>query len=53
MRRDHEDVRDALLHGDCNQMALVLLFLDLIQSLHVNAIKALLQTEKSQISQFI
>ena len=39
---DHEDVSDALFHGDCNDVTLVLLFDHLIEPLHVDAVEFLL-----------
>ena len=42
MGRDHKDVGDALFHRDCHEMPLVLLLLDLVQPLHVDAVEVLL-----------
>ena len=42
MSGDHKDVGDSLFHRDCKEMTLVLFLLDLIQSLHVDAVEVLL-----------
>ena len=42
MSCDHKDVGDSFFHRDRKEMPLVLLLLDLVQSLHVDAIEVLL-----------
>ena len=42
MSCDHKDVGDSLFHRDCKEMTLVLFLLDLIQSLHMDAVEVFL-----------